>query len=293
MNDNKKYYWLKLNENFFEDDTVAWLEEQENGKDYVIFYLKLCLKSLQDNGILIRYVGEKLIPYDVNALARLTDTKVDTVVVAMRLFNEIGLISKLDGGEIYMNQINEMIGSETDSAKRMRKLRARESVPSLCDNNVLKCDTEIEIDKELEIDKDKEKDIAPGGTSLLPKTSKYNILFETYNNQNIVNHRELTTKMKQAINAALKKDNQEDILKAIERYGQAYKDNSYQFCKYKMTLDKFLTQSNGYYDWLDEGQKWINYSDFKDKGATYAGADSQSSKKDTGITAEQAGVTSF
>ena len=123
---NKKYYWLKLNENFFEDDTVAWIEEQENGKDYIIFYLKLCLKSLTDDGYLIRYVGEKLIPYDIKALSKLTNTDYDTVRVAMNLFLEVGIISQLDSGELYLNQINEMIGSETDAAQRKRKQRGRQ-----------------------------------------------------------------------------------------------------------------------------------------------------------------------
>ena len=123
MSKNKRYYWLKLKEDFFEDDTISWLEEQENGKDYVIFYLKLCLKSLKDEGQLIRYVGERLIPYDVKALAKITDTAPDTVAVAMKAFLDIGLIEHLETGEIYMTQINEMIGSETESARRMRKKR--------------------------------------------------------------------------------------------------------------------------------------------------------------------------
>ncbi|WP_411842146.1 phage replisome organizer N-terminal domain-containing protein [Salinicoccus sp. HZC-1] len=162
---NKRYYWLKLNENFFEDDTMSWLEEQENGKDYIIFYLKLCLKSLSDDGHLVRYVGEKLIPYDINALSRLTDTNKDTVRVAMKLFLEIGLIDQMDSGEIYMTQINEMIGSETDSARRMRKKRIQEgsrqkTLPSHCDTDVQKSDTEIEkeLEKEKDIDTEREKE---------------------------------------------------------------------------------------------------------------------------------------
>ena len=157
----KRYYWLKLNEGFFEDDTMRYLEEQENGKDYIIFYLKLCLKSLSDEGILVRYVGEKLIPYDVPALARLTDTKSDTVAVAMKLFLDIGLIQRYDTGEIYINQINEMIGTETDSAKRMRKKRLLEhqkQLPSQSAHNVQRSDTEIDIDIELEKEIDIEKD---------------------------------------------------------------------------------------------------------------------------------------
>ena len=51
-----KFYWLQLKEDFFEDDAIEWLEEQKpNGRDYAYFYLKLCLKSLKSNGILIRH----------------------------------------------------------------------------------------------------------------------------------------------------------------------------------------------------------------------------------------------
>ena len=170
--ENKRYFWLKLEDNFFEDDTITWLEEQPSGKEYIIFYLKLCLSSLKDNGNLIRYVGNTLLPYDVKALARLTNTNEDTVRVAMNLFEKIGLVQIKDTGEIYMSQINEMIGSETESAKRMRKLRSkqRQDQPKLeashCDNKVeqcnlvvQKCDTEKEKEKELDTEKEKEKDI--------------------------------------------------------------------------------------------------------------------------------------
>ncbi len=163
---NKRYYWLKLKEDFFEDDTIQWLEEQENGKEYVIFYLKLALKSLDGDGKLIRYVGETLIPYDVKALSKLTNTSPDTVAVAMKTFIEIGLVSRLEGGEIYMNQIQEMVGSETRAAESMRRLRAEEKAQKQLENNSGNNVTEsypelleIEIDKELEIELKIEKEI--------------------------------------------------------------------------------------------------------------------------------------
>lgn len=166
MAENKIYYWLKLNKDFFEDDTISWIEEQENGKDYVIFYLKLCLKSLQENGLLIRYVGEKLIPYDIKALSKLTNTPADTVKVAMNLFLEIGLVTRLETGELYMNQIDEMIGSETESAKRVRKHRAKkkelEKKKSLqCNIDVIESNTEKEkeTEKELELEKEQDKEL--------------------------------------------------------------------------------------------------------------------------------------
>lgn len=86
MSENKKYYWLKLKEDFFEDETIKFIEEQENGIKYSNFYLKLCLKSVKTEGKLIRLVGETLIPYDINSLSKLTGVDFDTVRSAMNLF---------------------------------------------------------------------------------------------------------------------------------------------------------------------------------------------------------------
>ena len=160
MSNTKKYYWLKLNENFFEDDTIQFIEEQENGILYSNFYMKLCLKSLKQEGTLVRVVGETLIPYDIKSLSKLTGVPVDTVTVAMDLFTKIGLIKKLESGEIYLSQIKEMIGSETDKAKSMRMLRAKRNDKG---NNVTKMLPDVteklpEIEIELEIEKEIEKD---------------------------------------------------------------------------------------------------------------------------------------
>lgn len=157
----KKYYWLKLKDDFFDDDTISYIEEQKNGVYYVNFYLKLCLKSLKTNGKLARLVGENLIPYDENSLSKLTNTPVDTVLVAMKLFESIGLVNKMDSGEIYMVQINEMIGGETDKASAMRRLRAEKKsgnnvtkmLPE-CYKSLPECYTEIDIEKDKDTDKE-------------------------------------------------------------------------------------------------------------------------------------------
>ena len=168
INDSKKYYWLKLKEDFFEEDTIAWLEEQDNGVYYSNFYLKLCLKSLKTGGILIRNVGEILIPYDISKLAEVTRVNKDTAIVAMELFKKIGLVQILENGEIYLSQLNNMVGAETKAAERMRKSRANKKLdkatPSDKCNNVTsklqKCSPEIEkeIEKEIDIEKELQQD---------------------------------------------------------------------------------------------------------------------------------------
>ena len=210
MGDEKRYYWLKLAEDFYEDDTIQWIEEQENGVAYVNFYLKLLLKSLKDDGYLIRFVGTSLIPYDVKSLARLTNTDPDTVRVAMELFKQVGLVELMDSGEIYMSQIDEMIGSETQAAKRMRKLRAKEALENqgLDDkkqleskrNNVQKCYTEYRVrDKEIEIDKDSREKSSRAEHDRVD--IPYKDIVDYLNSKTNKNYRSTTAKTKDLIKA--------------------------------------------------------------------------------------------
>lgn len=119
-----KFYWLLLKEDFFEDDAIEWLEEQKpNGRDYAYFYLKLCLKSLKTNGILVRNVGNILIPYDNKKLAEITKIEFDTVAVAMELLKKIGLVQVLEQGEIYLPKLENLIGSKSLGAFKKQQQR--------------------------------------------------------------------------------------------------------------------------------------------------------------------------
>ena len=154
-----KFYWLQLKEDFFDDDAIQWLEEQQpKGKEYALFYLKLCLKSLKTNGILIRSVGNFLIPYDNKKLAELTKTDFDTVTIAMELLKKIGLIQLLDNGEIYISQLENLIGSKSIGAfkkEQQRMLKGKGGQLSTeCPPKI-----EIEQEKELEIEQEKELEI--------------------------------------------------------------------------------------------------------------------------------------
>lgn len=152
-----KFYWLQLKEDFFEDDAIEWLEEQQpNGRDYAYFYLKLCLKSLKSNGILIRQVGNILIPYDNQKLAELTKMDFDTVTVAMELLKQIGLVKVLENGEIYMTQLENLIGSKSMGALKKQQQRL------LRGQMEDKCPPKIELkDRTKDINKNKNIFIKP------------------------------------------------------------------------------------------------------------------------------------
>ena len=162
-----KFYWLQLKEDFFEEDSIEWLESQDNGEAYALFYLKLCLKSLKSNGLLYKKVGDMFIPYDAPKLARLTHTPVDTVKAAMVYLRQAGLVQFLENGEIYIAQVEKMIGSQSISAfkkqqQRMLRGENQKALPQKVTPKVIggqkvdKCPPEIEIEKEIEIDKEKE-----------------------------------------------------------------------------------------------------------------------------------------
>ena len=160
MSVNKRYYWLKLPKDFFQSETMRWLEEQPNGIYYSNFYLKLCLMSMNDNGMLIRRVGEMYIPYDVKRLSELTNINSDTIMVAIQLLQKVGLLEILDNGAFYLNQVKNMVGSETESAKRVRKHRNKTKalqcnetetqVKQLCNKNVAQNETPESRDKRIE-----------------------------------------------------------------------------------------------------------------------------------------------
>lgn len=160
MAENKIFYWLKLNEGWFDDDTIKYIESLDNGIAYSNLYLKLILKSIRNNGKLIRLVGTTLMPYDVESLAEITRIPSDTVRVAMELFKKIGVVEILETGEIYFSQINELIGNETDKARMMRRLRAERKIHGIIEesNNVTNVlpnrYTEKEKYKEIELDID-------------------------------------------------------------------------------------------------------------------------------------------
>lgn len=170
--DNKKFYWLKLNKDFFKRHDIRIIEEMENGKDYILFYLKLLLESVNHEGHL-RF--SETIPYNEKMLSVITNTNIDIVRSAMKVLLELKMIEILDDSTIYMAEVLKLTGSETAAAERMRQSRKNKKLLIEC-NNVQKCYTEIEkeLEKELDIEIEKEKESKPSK----PLRHKYGL----YNN---------------------------------------------------------------------------------------------------------------
>ncbi len=155
--EDKKYYWIKLKTNFFDLPTIDWIMSQNNGCEYIVLYQMLCLKTANTDGKLVSQIGEMLIPYDIEKIAR--DTKYfsnDTIRVALELFKSLGLIYVSDDNTMTISNYDEMVGSETSSAKRVREWREKQKALQ-CNKNVTDNVTQEYRDKRLEIrDKSKE-----------------------------------------------------------------------------------------------------------------------------------------
>ena len=135
MAENKKYYFLKLKEDFFDQREIVVLEGSKDGVLYVNILLKLYLKSLQHNGKLLL---NEITPLSAEMIALLTRHEVGTVERAMRAFMQLGLVEVLEDNIFYMPEIQEMTGkgsSDGERKARYRRQKAEENMLLLTDKN--------------------------------------------------------------------------------------------------------------------------------------------------------------
>lgn len=158
MSDNKKYYYLRLKDNFFDSDELKILESMKDGYMYSNILLKLYLRSLKNDGKLV--VNER-IPYSADMLASVTGHQVGTIKQALSVFKDLGLIDVLDNGAIYMLDIQNFIGKGSSEADRKREYRQRIEIDRTNVRTNLRQiseksppEIEIELEKDIEIEKE-------------------------------------------------------------------------------------------------------------------------------------------
>lgn len=218
---SKRYYWIKIKESFLTSDTVDFFMSLKDGANYVVMYQMLALKAINTNGKLARMIGDVFIPFDVDKIQRdLKFFNIDTIRVGLELFLKLDLIKVDPDGAYSINNFSNLIGSESESAGRVRKHRkalqcnenVTHNVPPLNNinyNNPPKetRDKILDIrDKDINIDKNDKEDkdnllqnCASCKPNLLSKKLikenfidndpfeilKYNVIFEEINNQGL------------------------------------------------------------------------------------------------------------
>lgn len=149
----KKYYWLKLKDDFFKQKEMKKLRKIAGGDTYTIIYLKMMLLSIKNEGK-VCFTG--LEETFAEELALDIDEEATNIEVVLRFLEKYKMIEQGESDEYFLPEAIKAIGSETASAARVRKLRS--NVKALqCNGDVTKCNTEIEIEKDIDKEEDKEK----------------------------------------------------------------------------------------------------------------------------------------
>lgn len=212
MGENKKYFWLKLYNDFFSSKRIKRLRSLAGGDTYTIIYLKMQLKALKDDGYL--YFDDVMDDF-AEELALDIDENADDVRVTIQYLSRVGLLESSENGkEYFLPYVQKCIGSETASTQRSRLSRARKK-----EQEALQCNTDatpmkqIETNCNTEIEKEKEKE-----KELETEKNKYQLIADMYNNTCVSFPRltKLSDSRKKAIGARLKKYSLEEIQRVFD-----------------------------------------------------------------------------
>ena len=169
----KRYYWLRLQKDFFDSKRIKKLRKLAGGDTYTIIYLKMQLLSLETDGIL-RWTG--LEDDFASELALDLDEKPENVAVTLQYLLSCGLAETEDNVNFFLPWVEKNTGSEDDGTQRVRDYRARQKALH-CNADVTQVkrignvEKEKEKESELEVEKDfsssfeekesKEKEVSP------------------------------------------------------------------------------------------------------------------------------------
>lgn len=243
----KRYYWLKLKNDFFAQPRIKKLRKIAGGDTYTIIYLKMQLLSLADEG---KLYFDGIEDDFAEEIALTIDEDVDNVKVTLQFLISQGLIEVVTDNEFLLTETQSLIGSEGETAERVRKYRAslanKPEIKSLqCNTDVTNCNTEIDIYIEKEKEKEKKNNICPF----------FENLWKSYPNKKGKN--KVSKKALKEINAI----GEDKMLQAIERYKKSIVGTDTQYIKHGSTF------FNGdYVDYLQEEQTPVKFGgDMQDR----------------------------
>lgn len=250
MADNKKYYYMRLKENFFDDDAMKIMESMPDGYLYSNILLKMYLASLKSNG---RLMLNDYIPYNAQMIASITRHQVGTVEKALNIFQKLGLVELLDNGAIYMLNIQNFIGKGSTEADRVREYQRQIALEKshfveIYEKSTPELETELETEKELETE-----------SEIKRERIDYQQIVDMYNETcvSFPSIRSLSDARKKAIKARLK----------------TYKLEDFQLLFQKAEASSFLKGRNdrnwsATFDWLikDSNMAKVLDGNYDDKG---------------------------
>lgn len=222
MGDSRKYYYMRLKEDFFDSDEMIVLESLPDGVIYQNILLKMYCRSLKSEG---RLMLNGIIPYNPQMLASVTRQQVGTVEKALELFKQLGLIDILDNGAIYMLNIQNYIGTSSTEADRVRKYRDQITTEKqeVCTN--VQHLYSRDRDKDRDRDRDKDNNARAREEAADDEKVPYKKIMELYNS--ICVHypsiRDINGKRKQAVSARYKANPDLEVFRRLFEKAEASK----------------------------------------------------------------------
>ena len=157
---NKRYFWIQLAQDFFKSKEMKLLRKIAGGDTHTIIYLKMMLISLEDGGH-IYYDG--LADNLAEEIALVIDENVEDIKITLIFLESKGLLTRTNDRDYFLEQVPEMVGSETASTRRSRKHRELRGLH--CNTIATTCNGDIDIEKD--IDTEIEKDIDENPVALI------------------------------------------------------------------------------------------------------------------------------
>lgn len=151
---NKRYYWIQLAQDFFKSKEMKLLRKIAGGDTHTIIYLKMMLISLEDGG---HIYYDELADNLAEEIALMIDENVEDIKITLLFLESKGLLTRKNDRDYFLEQVPEMVGSETASARRVRKFRENQ-LALQCNDDVTKRNGDIEIEKDIDIEIEKDVD---------------------------------------------------------------------------------------------------------------------------------------
>ena len=147
---SKQYYWIKLQEDFFQSKEMKKLRKIAGGPVFTLIYLKMQLLGMKTGGKIFFDGVEDTF---VEEIALTIDEEPENVAATLAFLEKTGLAKKISDSEVYLPEVEKNTGSETKWALKKRKYREKIGQcpqPVLIESST--CPTEIEIEKEIELE---------------------------------------------------------------------------------------------------------------------------------------------
>jgi len=219
VTENRRYYWLQLKDDFFNSKEMKLMRKLPRGEEITIIYLKMMLVSLSEQG---KLYFEGLAEDLAEELSLIIDEDPEAIRLTLMFLTKKKLLTTSDNYQFNLEQVPEMIGSETASARRVRKHRENQKALQ-CNSDVTKCNGDIDIDIDIDLDKGQK-----------PQSDVYEEIIK-YLNEKTGSHFKPTSKSTQRlINGRLSENYTiEDFKYVIDVKTNEWKDNT--------KMSKYLT----------------------------------------------------